>query len=121
MIYESQLTREASYPDAHQKFHDDEVVLGKTLQSPLAPVVLAEMHYLEAVPTAKIGTFYTDWIHPSEKGYYLAAYCIYSAITGYSPVGLAHPKGISVEDAKALQEAAWKAVRETNPDLKPWK
>ena len=25
------------------------------------------------------------------------------------------------EDAKALQEAAWKAVQETNPDLKPWK
>ena len=25
------------------------------------------------------------------------------------------------EDAKALQEAAWKAVQDTNPDLKPWK
>jgi hypothetical protein len=79
------------------------------------------MHYLAANPSAKIGMFYDDWIHPSEKSIYLAAYCIYSAITGYSPVGLFHPKSIPDEDAKALQEAAWKAVQDTNPDLKPWK
>jgi tetratricopeptide (TPR) repeat protein len=91
------------------------------LQVPVAPIPLAQMHYLAANPAAKIGMFYDDWIHPSEKSIYLAAYCIYSAITGYSPVGLFHPKSIPDEDAKALQEAAWKAVQETNPDLKPWK
>ena len=47
------------------------------------------------------------------------ACCIYAAVTGYSPVGLSHPKSISEEDTKTLQEVAWKAVRETNPDLKP--
>jgi len=96
---------------------DDEVLLGKTTQSPLAPVVLAEMYYLQANPNAHIGMFYADWIHPSEKGTYLAAYCIYSAITGYSPVGLSHPKSISDEDAKALQKAAWKAYQETTAEL----
>ena len=121
VIYESHVLRKASYPDEHQKYHDDEVMLGKTLQSPLAPVVLAEMYYLQANPNAQIGTFYDDWIHPSEKGAYLAAYCIYSTITGYTPVGLSHSQSISDEDAKALQEAAWKAVRETNPKLKPLK
>jgi Tfp pilus assembly protein PilF len=120
VIYESQVKQDAVYPSAHQKFHEDEVLLAKTVQSPMAPVVLAQMHYLEATPNAKIGIFYDDWIHPSEKSIYLTAYCIYSAITGYSPVGLLHPKSISDEDAKALQEAAWKAVREANPDLKPW-
>ena len=122
VFYESQVTRASATADVLKKFHDDEVKLGKTLQGPLAPVVLAEMLYLgSSAPTAEqIGTFYDDWIHPSEKGVYLVAYCIYSAITGYSPVGLPHPKNISDEDAKALQEAAWKAVQEANPGLKPW-
>ncbi len=120
VIYESQVKQDAVYPEVHQKFHEDEVLLAKTLQSPLAPVVLAQMYYVAANPAAKIGMFYDDWIHPSEKSIYLAAYCIYSTITGYSPVGLFHPKNISDEDAKALQEAAWKAVQEANPDLKPW-
>ena len=90
------------------------------LQVPLAPIPLAEMHYLAANPSAKIGMFYDDWIHPSEKSIYLAACCIYSTITGYSPVGLSC-QTIPEADAKTLQEAAWKAVQETNPDLKPWK
>jgi len=49
----------------------------------------------------------------------MAAYCIYSAITGTSPVGLSHPDSVSAEDAKAMQEAAWTAVQEANPDLTP--
>jgi hypothetical protein len=121
VIYESQVKQDAVYPGAHRKFHDDEMLLVKAVQAPLAPVVLAQMHYLEATPAEQIGTFYADWIHPSEKGSYLAAYCLYSTITGYSPVGLTHPESISKEDAKALQEAAWKAVQETNPDLKPYR
>ncbi len=120
VLYESQPAQAVAYPESYRKFHDDNVALGKTLQIPVAAVVLAEMLYVEGNPTAKIGSFYDDWIHPSEKGIYLAAYCIYSAITGFSPVGLAHPSSISEEDAKALQEAAWKAVQETNPGLKPW-
>jgi tetratricopeptide (TPR) repeat protein len=120
VVYESQVKQDAVYPAAHQKFHEDELLLAKTAQSHMAPVVLAQMHYLAATPNAQVGIFYDDWIHPSEKSIYLAAYCIYSTITGYSPVGLLHPKSISDEDAKALQEAAWKAVQEVNPDLKPW-
>jgi len=119
LFYESQVRRDDPYPDAHQKYHQDEVALAKTSESPLAPVVLAQLKYLEAVPNAEIGSFYSDWIHPSSKGMYMAAYCIYSAITGTSPVGLSHPDSVSAEDAKAMQEAAWTAVQEANPDLTP--
>jgi tetratricopeptide (TPR) repeat protein len=121
IFYESQPVQATPFPEGFQKYHEDNVALGKALQVPLAPIPLAQMHYLAANPSAKIGMFYDDWIHPSEKSIYLAAYCIYSTITGYSPVGLFHPKSISDEDAKALQEAAWKAVQDTNPDLKQWK
>lgn len=121
VLYENHVTRGEPYPDAHRKYHDDEMMLSKTLQSPLAPVQLAEMYYVEAHPDAQLDMFYADSVHPSEKGYYLAACCIYSAITGYSPVALYHPDGIAPEEAKALQEAAWGAVKEANPNLKPWK
>ncbi len=120
IFYESQPVQVTPFPEGYQKYHEVNVALGKTLQSPIAPIVLAEMNYLKAVPDAKIGMFYDDWIHPSEKSVYLAACCIYSTITGYSPVGLSY-QGISENEAKALQEAAWKAVQEANPDLKPWK
>jgi tetratricopeptide (TPR) repeat protein len=120
ILYESQPVQATPFPEGYQKYHEDNATLGKTLGSPLAPIALAEMNYLKAVPNSKIGMFYDDWIHPSGKGVYLAACCIYSAITGYSPVGLSS-QGIPDDDAKALQEAAWQAVQEANPDLKPWK
>jgi tetratricopeptide (TPR) repeat protein len=119
VFYESQVAQAQPFPDSFRKFHADNMELKKSVNAPLAPVVLAELHYLEANPAAKLGLFYADWIHPSETGMYLASCCLYSAITGQSPVGLAHPKEISDEDAGKLQEAAWKAVREANPELKP--
>ena len=120
VFYESQPVQATPFPEGYQKYHEDNVMLGRTLQSPIAPIVLAQMNYLKAVPDAKIGMFYDDWIHPSGKSIYLAACCIYSTITGYSPIGLSY-QGIPEVEAKALQEAAWKAVQEANPELKPWK
>lgn len=120
IIYESQPVKVTPFPEGYQKYHQDNVALGMNLQSPIAPIVLAQMHYLNAVPGAEIGMFYDDWIHPSQQSIYLAACCIYATITGYSPVGLSY-QGIPEVEAKAMQEAAWKAVQETNPDLKPWK
>ena len=118
LFYESQVKRDDPYPDSHEKYHQNEVALARAAESHLAPVVLAQMKYLEAVPDAGIESFYADWIHPSSKGMQMAAYCIYSAITGTSPVGLSHPDSISAEDAQAMQEAAWAAVQEANPNLK---
>lgn len=53
------------------------------------------------------------WIHPTPRGTYLAASCLYAAITGFSPVGLAHP-GVPEEEAGKLQELAWAAYLEAN-------
>jgi hypothetical protein len=57
---------------------------------------------------------YADWIHASPKGVYLTACCIYSALTGFSPVGLYHPTDISDADAKEFQKIAWEAYQEAN-------
>jgi len=122
VFYECQLPRASPYPETIRKFHEDNVALKETLNIPVAPVALAMTYYLgDEATREEIGTLYADWIHYSPKGMYLVACCLYSAITGYSPVGLYHPENIAPEDATALQEAAWKAVKETNANLKPWK
>ena len=120
VFYETHTQRSSPFPERALEYHERNIELRKKVEAAVAPVALAEIYYLEAVPTAKREEFHADYIHPSAKGYYLEAYCIYAAITGYSPVGLPHPKSISDEDARAMQEAAWKAVQETNPNLKPW-
>ena len=120
ILYESQPVQATPFPEGYQKYHENNVALGKALTLPLAPIPLAQMHYLAANPTAKIGMFYDDWIHPTEKSVYLAACCIYATITGYSPVGLSN-QNLPEAEARNLQEAAWKAVQEANPDLKPWR
>jgi hypothetical protein len=77
------------------------------------------MNYLGPNPTKEqFNVVYADWIHASPKGAYMTACCIYSALTGASPVGLYHPADISAEEAKIFQEAAWKAFQESNADGK---
>jgi len=120
IFYETHTQRASPFPERALEYHERNIELRKKVKASVAPVALAEIYYLDAVPTAKREDFYADWIHPSAKGYYLEAYCIYAAITGYSPVGLPHPKRMSDEEAMSLQEAAWKAVKDTNPNLKPW-
>ena len=118
VIYESPAARGASYPDVFRKFHDENVALSKALGIPVAPGVRAWLEYFGPKPTQEqFGTLYADWIHATPKGAYLNACCIYSALTGFSPVGLAHP-GLSDDEAAVFQQAAWKACLETNPDVK---
>lgn len=118
VIYESPAAKGATYPDVFIKFHDENIALSKALKSPVAPSVHAWMQYLGPKPTPeKVGTLYADFLHATPKGAYLTACCIYSALTGFSPVGLAHP-GISGDEAKVFQQAAWTAFLETNPDMK---
>ena len=119
VIYESPAAKAASYPDVFRRFHDENIALSKTLRAPVAPTVHAWMQYLGPKPTPEqFGTLYADFIHATPKGAYLSACCIYSALTGFSPVGLAHP-GISDDEAEVFQQAAWTAFLETNPDAKP--
>ena len=116
VLYESPIAQASVYPDAYQKFHDNNVALAGALKVPLAPSVHAWMQFLGQHPTAEqFGTVYADWIHAAPKGAYMTACSIYSALTGFSPVGLAHPN-LSDADAAVLQQAAWKAFQESNPN-----
>lgn len=118
VIYESPIAQASVYPDAFQKFHDDNLALVKALNAPVAPSVAAWMQYLGPKPAKEdFGSVYADWIHAAPMGAYMAACCIYSGLTGFSPVGLAHPN-LSAAEANVLQQAAWTAFQETNPDLK---
>ncbi len=116
IFYESPVYTNLPYPDAWKAFHDENVKLGKTLNAPVAPAVLAQMFYLGPAPTPEQIGAISDGIHPVGNGGHLVAYSIYGTITGCSPVGLPH-QGLSDDEANVLQEAAWKAVQETNPDL----
>lgn len=53
-----------------------------------------------------------DKTHPSPAGSYLIACVHYATIFGRSPVGIEYTAGLSAEDAKYLQEAAYRAVFE---------
>lgn len=122
VIYESPVNYSQPYPDAFQKFHDKNTALGKTLKAPVAPSVYAWMLYLGPNPTPeqRLALYHADAVHTSKKGAYMAACCIYSAVTGLSPVGLTHaipsfaPDGISKEEAETFQKIAWEAYRQTN-------
>lgn len=118
VLYESPIAQASAYPEAYRAFHEDNVTLARALKTPVAPSVHAWMRYLGPKPTpAQFGAVYADWIHATPQGAYMSACCIYSALTGQSPVGLAHP-GIPDSDADALQKAAWTAFEESNSTLK---
>ena len=118
VIYESPAAKGATYPAVFRKFHGENVALSKALKIPVAPGVHAWLQCLGPKPTPEqLGTLYADWIHATPKGAYLNACCIYSALTGFSPVGLAHP-GISEAEARVFQQTAWTAFLQSNPDAK---
>lgn len=87
------------------------------------PVLYAWRLYLGENPSEedRLSLYHSDGVHTSMKGAYLAACTIYAAITDSSPVGLAFDMSslawvdctgeLSTQDARELQEAAWKAVQ----------
>ncbi|MBI3947922.1 MAG: tetratricopeptide repeat protein [Armatimonadetes bacterium] len=123
-LYESPVNYSYPYPEKFQSFHEENVALGKALRAPVAPSCRAWMTYLGPNPPdeERRALYGRDAVHTSKKGGYMAACCIYSAITGLSPVGLTHraptlePDGLSPEEAAALQKAAWTAYQETNAE-----
>jgi len=115
VIYGTSLPKEKIYPDEFQKFHEEFQSLAKAVKAPLAPSILAYMKFLGEKPTAEdYAAVYADWIHPTPKGTYLSACCIYAALTGFSPVGLA-AINLRADEARKLQELAWAAYQEGNP------
>lgn len=120
IFYSAPAAKAHPYPVGHREAQEAVLALGRTLDVPVAPAVAGYLTFLGDEPTAdRLGILYSDWIHSTERGSYLIACSIYSAMTGYSAIGLAHP-GLSAEDGLALQEAAWKAYCENKPiEMKP--
>lgn len=122
VLYETFTVFKLPYPDALQKWHEQHLALKKELNAPLAPGGLAWIKYLGAKPTddRRLSLYHSDHNHAGERGAYMLACCLYSALTGLSPVGLTHliahfaPDMITPEDARAYQEAAWAAFLEAN-------
>ena len=118
VIYESPIAQAKSYPEEYMQFHNNSLALANAVEAPIAPSVLAWMKLLGPKPTPEnVGAVYADWIHATPKGAYLTACCIYAALTGFSPVGLAHPD-LPEAEGRELQELAWKAFLEANPSVK---
>lgn len=92
--------------------------IAKELDAQVAPVGMAWKMALAADP--RIVLHQADGSHPNPEGSYLAACVFYATLLGKSPVGLPGElrKGgtllvqIPPEEAKRLQEVAWKAVVE---------
>ncbi|MCK9265417.1 hypothetical protein M0P98_00780 [bacterium] len=123
VICESPVNFGMPYPTRFEKFHAENLSLGKLLKAKLAPSLNAWMYYLGPEPTTeqRLALYGKDRVHTSKKGAYMAACCIYSAITGLSPVGL-NPvipsfgsDQFSQEEVMKLQKASWKAFQDANP------
>ena len=61
----------------------------------------------------KIEEFYRDNIHLNSAGNYLVRCTLYAVMMKDSPVGLPIPDDVAATLGKAIQEAAWKVVCET--------
>ena len=115
VVYETPVAKEAGYPEVFAAFHAENVRLGGVLSAVrIAPSVRAWMQFLGEHPSPQeMSRLYADWIHATLEGAYLTACCIYAALTGASPVGLAHPEEIRDEEATTFQKIAWDAFVET--------
>lgn len=110
------------YPKGFQELHDMHIALGKELKSPVAAAGNAWLTYWGDTPSAeeRLGLYDADKAHPGQKGSYIYACALYAVLTGHSPVGLTNripkqPEGtITTEEAKRMQEAAWRVHGEVN-------
>ncbi len=115
------------YPENFHRWNDFIVEQGKKSGAGVASAPQAWFNYLGQNPTLEQRKllYSSDGIHLTDKGAYILACCLYSAITGFTTVGLTNStstaRGISKEDAQAIQQASWKAHQETLLALKPAK
>lgn len=83
------------------------------------PAGLAFAESLKACPDLPLTI--EDNRHPTAAGTYIEGAVIYAALTGKSPVGAIYlggcEKPLKAEDARFLQEIAWKTVK----DFYGWK
>jgi hypothetical protein len=114
-------------PEAQARLNHAFFTLGRELGAPVAPIGLAWQAVREQHPG--IALYVDDGSHPAPAGTYLAACTLYATLFGRSPEGLAlsargvptpdgQPVGgettlvsLPAEQARVLQQAAWKAVQ----------
>jgi hypothetical protein len=84
------------------------------------PVAVALAELLErilagAVPgVSGLSALFTDDVHPTRLGSYLAAAATYSAVFGTTPVGAPVPENVNPAAAKLALEVAWEVVSNYN-------
>jgi hypothetical protein len=81
--------------------------LGAELDATVVPVGTAWERIKVTRPDIQL---YTDAVHPTRHATYLSAAVFCSSIYGQNPVGFVPPSGITMDDALALQNAAWDVV-----------
>lgn len=114
VLYESPVLRTTSYPEGFNVYHRENIRLGRMFGAAVAPSVSAWMHFVGERPSADaLSELYADHIHATIKGAYMTACCLYSALTGCSPLERFHPQEISPEESLLLQSASWEAFRHT--------
>lgn len=123
VLYEAPVGAKSPYLEEFARSRRESLAMAEEFGMILAPVSHAWRLYLGENPSDedRLSLYHPDGVHTSVKGAYLAACTIYAAITGSSPLGLAHDMAslawvdstgeLSPQDARALQEAAWKAVQ----------
>ncbi len=126
VLYEKPVAAKDPYPDGFDRSRRESLAMATELGMILAPVSHAWRLHLGDAPSEeeRLSLYHPDGVHTSATGAYLAACTIYAAITGCSPVGLAHDMAslawtdgtgeLLAQDARVLQEAAWRAVRDQN-------
>jgi hypothetical protein len=110
------------YPSGFKEIYEMHSDLSKELGVPLAAGGYAWLKYWGTNPTLeqRLSLYASDKAHPGERGSYIYACVLYSAITGFSPIGLTHdipnlsPNAVTKDKAYAFQLAAWNQHLESN-------
>ena len=92
-----------TYGGLQQKLNEAYVRMASENNGVLVPVGPAWELVRARAPSIEL---YSDQIHPSKAGTYLAACVFYAVLFGDTPVGLPHPPELSAEHALILQKAA---------------
>lgn len=82
-------------------------MIGAELDADVVPVGLAFAAALKERPG--LALIVDDNKHPTVAGTYLAACTFYAALTGSSPAGLSATSGLDRDDARFLQQVAWRS------------
>lgn len=102
------------------------VDVARELKAEVAPVGVAWQHALQAHPYPDL--YLSDGVHPTPRGTYLSACVFYASIFGRGAAGLTGTVrfgndlliDLEPNEARALQERAWRTVIDFGPQWMQW-